>query len=49
MDKDRFLGNMVLCTKFVESVDNVVHTLKKLSTLLGQYEYCSRILFTIAL
>ena len=30
------LGNMVLCTKFVESVDNFIHTLKKLSTLSGQ-------------
>ena len=40
---------MVLCTKFVESVDNFVHTLTKLSTLSGQQEYFSRILFTILL
>jgi hypothetical protein len=33
---DWFLGNMVLCTKFVQSVDNFVHTLTKLSTLSGQ-------------
>jgi hypothetical protein len=37
---------MVPCTKFVESVDNFVHTLTKLSILSGQYEYCSRRLFT---
>jgi hypothetical protein len=40
---------MVLCTKFVESMDNFVHTLTKLSTLSGQYEHCSRILLTILL
>jgi hypothetical protein len=36
LGKGRFLGNMVLCTKFVESVDNFIHTLTKLSTLSGQ-------------
>jgi hypothetical protein len=38
LGKVRFLDNMVLCTKFVEDVDNFVHTFRSIG-----------ILFTIAL
>ena len=42
LGKDRFLNNMVLCTKFVEGADNFVHTFRSIGILFTYTVYhCS--------